>query len=213
MDKAFQTVLDRYNVRLKEERALLAAEPDRLIKNPNKFLLALGEPAARFLHALIVARDAKRILELGTSYGYSTLFFADAARQIGGKVISIDVSAEKQDHARRELTEAGLVDFVEFHTGDALKLLAQFEGPFDFVLLDIWKALYVPCLNLFRPKLAFNAVIAADNMIRPQISRPHAEQYRAAVRAAPELQTVLLPIGQGIELSCVWHPAKARTAP
>lgn len=209
MDQAFQTVLARYNARLSAERELLASEPDRLLRDRDAFLLAIGEDAARFLHALIVARGARNILELGTSYGYSTIFFADAARRTGGKVLSMDRSAEKQEHARRSLIEAGLEDYVEFRTGEALELLKDATGPFDFVLLDIWKGLYIPCFKLFRPKLANNAVVAADNMLRPLVTRPQAEAYRAAVRAAKEFQTVLLPIGQGIELSCVWRPNSA----
>lgn len=205
MDKAFRNVLVRYNHRLLEERKQLAAEPNLLTESPSKFLLAIGEPTARFLHALIVARGAKRILELGTSYGYSTLFFAHAARQIGGKVISIDRRPAKQDYAKEQLHEAGLDDFVEFQTGDALEIVEKLDGPFDFVLLDIWKPYYVPCLNLLRPRLAYNAVLAADNMLKPEISRKQAEEYRAAVRATREFQTILLPIGQGVELSCVWR--------
>lgn len=212
MDDAFQTVLDRYNKRLAEERKLLAGQPELLLQDRDRFLLAIGEAPARFLHALIIAREAKTILELGTSYGYSTLFFADAARRTGGRVISMDRSAAKQDEARRSLTEAGLEQFVEFRTGEALELLRDLPGPLDFVLLDIWKGLYIRCFELFRPKLADNAIVAADNMLRPKVTRPQAEAYRAAVRAAGEFQSVLLPIGQGIELSCVWRSRQRRGA-
>lgn len=107
--------------------------------------------------------------------------------------------------ARRELADAGLDSYVEFQCGDALALLDRTEGPFDFVLLDIWKDLYIPCFERFLPKLADNGIIAADNMIEPASARADAERYRAAVRTHPELQTVLLPIGQGIELSCLWR--------
>jgi predicted O-methyltransferase YrrM len=77
-------------------------------------------------------------------------------------------------------------------------------GPFDFVLLDIWKELYTPCLEAVYPKLADEAIIAADNMISPEIARDDVRVYRAAVRAKPDLQTSLLPIGSGIELSVKW---------
>ena len=210
MDKAFQTVLDRYNVRLKEERALLAAEPDRLIKTPNKFLLALGEPAARFLHALIVARDAKRILELGTSYGYSTLFLADAARECGARVVTVDVDGAKQAYAREQLTKAGLAEHVEFRCGDALEIVAADEGEWGLVLLDIWKNLYVPCFEAVYPKLAEEGVIVSDNMIYPEGARDAVRALRGAIRAKPDLQTVLLPLGSGIELTVKWSEGSGK---
>jgi predicted O-methyltransferase YrrM len=72
------------------------------------------------------------------------------------------------------------------------------------VLVDLWKNLYVPCLELFYGKLAPNAVIVADNMLFPERVRQDAEDYRRAVNAKGNLQSVLLPIGNGIELSCLW---------
>ena len=66
---------------------------------------------------------------------------------------------------------------------------------------DIWKDLYVPCLDLFYPKLAPGVVIAADNMIEPAAAHAEAADYRRAVRAKPQMQSMLLPLGQGIELS------------
>lgn len=204
MDEKFDRVLARYTARMQEERRILTEQPHRVGEIRDQLLLAVGEDAARSLHALAVARGAKLILELGTSYGYSTLFFADAARRTGGRVITMDVAADKQAYARRELAEAGLDSYVEFQCGDALDLLDRTQGPFDFVLLDIWKDLYIPCFERFLPKLADRGIIAADNMIEPVSARADAERYRAAVRSHPELQTVLLPIGQGIELSCLW---------
>jgi predicted O-methyltransferase YrrM len=205
MDAAFDRVLSRYSARLEEEMRMMTTESERLALDRDQLLLPVGEEAGRFLHALIVARGATRILELGTSYGYSTLFLADAARQTGGKVVSMDVAADKQEYARRELEEAGLDGFVEFRTGDAIQLLNEAEGPFEFVLLDIWKNLYIPCFEAFRPNLADNAIVAADNMIMPPTAKAAAEAYRQVVREADEFQTILLPIGSGIELSCVWR--------
>jgi predicted O-methyltransferase YrrM len=203
MDDRFNRVLSRYSARMADEKALLDRSPEAFDRD--KFLLPVGEHVARLLQALIVGRNAKLILELGTSYGYSTLFLADAARQTGGKVVSMDLSPEKQEHARRELADAGLDAFVDLRSGDAVALLDQSQERFDLVLLDIWKDLYVACFEAFRNKLTPNAIIVADNMIYPAGARPDAERYRAAVRGAPEFQTVLLPIGNGIELSCLWR--------
>jgi predicted O-methyltransferase YrrM len=78
------------------------------------------------------------------------------------------------------------------------------DGPFDLVLLDIWKEVYLPCFEAFYPKLSEEGIIAADNMIDPASARPSVRAYRAAVLAKPDLQTALLPIGQGVELTVKW---------
>jgi predicted O-methyltransferase YrrM len=204
MDQAFDRVLARYSERMEQEARMMAEEPHRLMEMRDQLLISVGLEVGHFLHALVIARGAKTLLELGTSYGYSTLFLADAARATGGKVISMDVAADKQAYAKRELADAGLDTFVDFQTGDALELLEAADEPFDFVLLDIWKDVYIPSFEIFRHKLSENAVIAADNMLEPKMARPDAAAYRAHVRTCPEFQTMLLPIGQGIELSCLW---------
>lgn len=205
MNHAFETVLARYNERAaREEELQRNGDPRTALAVRDSYLLHVGEDAARLLHALIVGRKAQTIVELGTSYGYSTLFLADAARITGGKVFTLELSADKQAYARAQLEEAGLADRVEWLQGDALELLAGLEGPFDFVLLDIWKELYIPCLDLFAPKMAVGGIVAADNMLLPEIVRPEAMAYQVAVRAKPGFESALLQVGQGIELSTFW---------
>lgn len=205
MDTKFEELLARYDERIAAEDRLMKSDPESFFRRRDEFLLAVGPEVGRLLHALIVGRRAKRILELGTSYGYSTAFLADAARQTGGRVYTMDLAANKQHYARTELAQAGLLPQVEWMLGDATQMLETLDGPFDFVLVDLWKDLYVPCLNLFYGKLAQNAVIVADNMLFPERARVDAEAYRAAVKAKGNLQSVLLPIGNGIELSCLWN--------
>lgn len=176
----------------------------------DEFLLPVGPEVGAFLHALILARRPRRILELGTSYGYSTLFLADAARAVGAQVVTMELADYKQAHAREQLDEAGLADVVDFRLGDAVAMLAADPEPFDFALLDIWKELYLPCFEALYPKLAEEGVICADNMVEPAIARPEVRQYREAVRAKADLQTALLPIGQGVELTVRWSAGNAK---
>ena len=201
-DAAVAEVFARYEQRRADEQPRWAS-PGRGARL-DEFLLSVGPEAAWFLHSLIVARRPARILELGTSYGYSTLFLADAARQVGGRLITMEVADYKQDEARAKIEAPGLAECVEFRLGDAVAMIAADPGPFDFVLLDIWKDLYVPCLEAIRPKLSEEGVIAADNMINPAEARADARRYRAAVAALPDMQTALLPVGSGIELSVRW---------
>ena len=173
----------------------------------DEFLLPVGPEVGAVLHALILARKPKRILELGTSYGYSTLFMADAAQTVGATLITMELADWKQAYARDQIARAGLSDVVDFRLGDAVAMINADPGPFDFILLDIWKELYLPCFEAFCPKLADEAIIAADNMIYPPQAREDVRKYRAALRAAGDLHTTLLPIGSGIELSVKWAAA------
>ena len=204
MDSKFQALLSRYHERIEQENRLMKSDPAGFSRRRDEFLLAVGPEVGWLMHALIIGRGAKRILELGTSYGYSTAFLADAARQTGGRVYTMDVAADKQQYARVQLDQVGLLPQVEWMLGDATQMLKTLDGPFDFVLVDLWKDLYVPCLELFYGKLAPNAVIVADNMLFPERVRADADAYRRAVKAKQNLQSVLLPIGNGIELSCLW---------
>lgn len=203
MDQAFERVLGIYRKRLDDEAAEAAAlSRDEFARRRNDFLLAVGEPAARFLHSLAIGLGAKRIVELGTSYGFSTLFLADAARATGGKLYTYDSIPGKQAYARERIAEAGLSGFVEWRIGDALELLREQPGPVDFVLIDIWKELYVPSFELVYPLLADGGIVVADNMIRPESARPATSAYAAAVRAKPDVEAVLLSVGHGLDIAC-----------
>jgi predicted O-methyltransferase YrrM len=206
-----ETAFARYEARLAQDlQRMQALGPTEGYKVRDSFLLPVGPEAGRLLHALVLAQRPKRILELGTSYGYSTLFLADAAKAVGAQVVTMELAADKQSHARSELQAAGLADVVDFRLGDAVAMLHADPGPWDFVLLDIWKELYVPCLEALYPKLSAEGIIAADNMIEPEMARPEVRAYRAAVRAKGDLQTTLLPVGSGIELSVRWPAGSAK---
>jgi predicted O-methyltransferase YrrM len=202
MDTAIEQVLAEYHARADKEHALMRSlTPEEMMKRIDEFLISVGPDTARFMNTLIKAAKAKTIVELGASYGYSTIWLAEAARATGGKVLSCDIHAGKQDHARERLKRAGLLDVVEFKLGDARKTLADHPGPFDFVLVDLWKDLYIPCFDIFYPKLADGAYLVADNMLYPEIFLKDARAYRDHVRARKDLETVLMPIGSGIAVT------------
>jgi predicted O-methyltransferase YrrM len=202
MDAAIETVLREYHQRSDAEmKRMRELPPAEALKNIDELLLAVGPATGNLMNILIKESKARTILEIGTSHGYSTVWLAEAARATGGKVITLDVHAGKQEYARKELSKASLVSFVEFKLGDARESIASLKDPIDFVLLDLWKDLYIPCFDLFYPKLNSGAMIVADNMIFPEFSRTEAEAYRKHVRAKPDLQSMLLAVGSGIEVS------------
>lgn len=203
-DPKVQAVFDEYEVRAQSDGQMLADLGPAGFARRDEFLLPVGKEAAAVLHALIVARRPRRILELGTSYGYSTLVLAHAAREVGGQLVTMELADYKQAYALERLTRAGLADHVDLRCGDAVAMIAADPGPFDFVLLDIWKDLYLPCFEAFYPKLSEEGIVAADNMIEPVGARESVRIYRAAVQAKGDMQQVLLPAGQGIELAVKW---------
>ena len=199
MEDAVAAVFALYDQRI-------AAEAE-LWRNPrpgmaiDDFLLAVGPATGALINTLVKGAAARSILEIGTSYGYSTVWLAEAARATGGRVTTLDLAANKQAYARDMLQKAGLADVVDFRTGDARELIPTLADGLDFVLLDCWKDIYVPCLELFHPKLAPGAVVVADNMVFPPNAHAEAITYRRAVRAKADMASVLLSVGSGLELS------------
>jgi len=204
-DPRAQAIFEEYDERHQREQTLMGRTPrEGAGVSRDELLLPVGRHVGDFLRSLAIGHGATTILELGTSYGYSTLFLADAARQARARVVSVDTQKAKQDHAAGMLARAGLAEFVTFRCGDAAEIIAAEEGPFDLVLLDIWKSAYVEAFEKLYPKLAEAGIIVSDNMIHPASAREMVRDYRTAVQAKGDMQSVLLPLGSGIELSIKW---------
>lgn len=203
-DPKVAEVFAEYRARAAADQRLMAELGPAGYARRDEFLLPVGEDVGGLLHALVLAHRPRRILELGTSYGYSTLILADAARAVGAQLVTMELADYKQAYALERLQRAGLADHVDLRCGDAVAMIAADSGPFDFVLLDIWKDLYLPCFEAFYPKLSEEGIVAADNMIEPVGARESVREYRAAVQAKGDMQQVLLPAGQGIELALKW---------
>jgi predicted O-methyltransferase YrrM len=202
IDPAVRAVLEDYEARAQREQQIWSTlPPEEFGRRRDEMLLPVGHAAGVLMNLLIKQSTARRILEIGSSYGYSTTWLAEAARCVGGKVTSLELKAPKTEYAHAQLARAGLDSFVEFRVGDALASLTELPGPFDFVLIDLWKDLYVPVFERLYPKLAQGAIIVADNMLQPESSRPHARAYRERVRAARDMSSVLLEVGNGLEVS------------
>lgn len=118
----------------------------------------------RFLYLVARSIDAKRIVEFGTSFGVSTIYAAAAARDNRGCVVGTELEAGKQRAALDNLGDAGLKEVAEVRLGDARETLRDIPAPIDLVLLDGWKELYLPMLQMLAPKLRPGAVVLADNI-------------------------------------------------
>lgn len=155
----------------------------------------------KFLYLSARQIDAKTIVEFGTSFGISALYLASAARANGGRFIGSEREPNKIAAARANLAEAGLDGVAEVRAGDAMETFADIPAPIDLVLLDGWKDLYLPMLQLLRPKLHKGAAVFADNIFTfPKELAP----YVAFVRdPANGFESTTLPLGHGLEYSVV----------
>jgi predicted O-methyltransferase YrrM len=203
LDPAVVSVLDEYHQRIQVERERMrkASADGTIGEILDELLLPVGPESGQLLHVLATSLKAPRILEIGTSYGYSGIWLGDAARAAGGRLVTLELAAEKSAHAKEMSRKAGLDAYVDFMVGDAVELIAKLPHGIDFVLLDLWKGLYVPCLEAFYPKLNPGAIIVADNMIDPPMEHEAVMRYQKAVRAKPKMASVLVPVGSGLEIS------------
>ena len=202
LDERVAAVLAQMDDRRSREGELARSlSREEFYKRIDEFMLAVGPEAGRFMYLLALAAGARNILELGTSVGYSTLWLAAAASHNGGRVTTLDSSPRKHEQARNYLADAGLDSQVTCITADGQEFLQSTEESFDFVLIDIWKNLYVPCYEALLPHLSPGGIILADNMTFPESAHAEAEAYRKRVRETPGMESVLVPIGNGIEFS------------
>ncbi|MCX5570263.1 O-methyltransferase [Kaistia nematophila] len=200
MDDRISLVLDAYHERMDEERNSPREEaPGGRDGGQDQRMRAVGPNTGRLLNILARSLEAPTILELGTSFGYSGIWLAEAARATGGRLITMELHGYKSAYARDMAEKAGLAGHVDFRVGDAVAMIGDLAGKVDFVLVDLWKDLYLPCLEAFYPKLNPGAIVVADNMIRP--GNEDIRRYGRAVRALPGMTSVLLPVGSGIEVS------------
>ena len=161
-------------------------------------LVALEPDKALFCHQMCRALHARRVVEIGTSYGVSTVYLAAAVRANGGGlVIGTEYEPAKAAAARAHLEDAGLADLVDLRVGDLRETLKTLEGPIDFVLMDIWTEMARPAIELVGPYLRAGAVVLADNV--GQFAEAYAD-YFDYIRTNG-FHTMTLPFEGGLEMS------------
>jgi predicted O-methyltransferase YrrM len=168
--------------------------PNRLERFRN-----LEPETAELLGVLVRASGALRILELGTSNGYSTIWLADAAEATGGRLLSVDVDAERTRLAGENLRSALLDDRVELRTEDAGLTLAQSrDSEWELVFLDAERPAYASYVPELVRTLAHGGLLAVDNVL----SHEHElHEFTALIEAEPTLTQTVVPVGAGLRLA------------
>lgn len=190
MDARLEALLDQLH---EDGVAFDAARADRGQRRRN-----LEPDSAPLLHLLVLATGAKRVLELGTSNGYSTIWLADAAAANEGEVVSVDLDAGRLEEARANVAAAGLEDTVELRLEDAAAALAgSADAAWDLIFLDAERPAYpgywANLVRVLRP----GGLLAVDNVIS------HADEVadlRTLVTADRRVSEALVPTGAGVLL-------------
>jgi len=158
----------------------------------------LEPETARLVAVLIRSGRRTRVLEIGTSNGYSTIWLAWAVREAGGRVTSIERDAGRQAEADENLRRAGLRAVVDLVRGEATEALAGLRGPFDCVFFDADRVSAPAQLELLLPRLTPDVLLLADNAL----SHPdEISGYLAAVEALPGFTRAVIPVGKGLAVA------------
>ena len=170
--------------------------------------MMVGQVEGHFLGELVRLSGARRVLELGTFTGYSSISMA-LALPPDGRIVTCDVNEETTAIARRYAEEAGVIDRIDYRLGPALETLEQLDGPFDLIFIDADKTNYVNYYEATLPLLADDGVIVVDNALsdgdvvdaanaRESVQVIHALNER--VREDPRVENVLLTVRDGMNL-------------
>lgn len=186
-DARVASVLDRMYAESKEQMSLLRERRgtfDRPMtaqeraEAMSEFYIPVTPEAGRLLYSLVRATRPATVVEFGMSFGISAVHLAAAVRDNGtGRVVTTELSETKIAAAKQTFAETGLDDVITILEGDALSTLAEVPGPVDFVLLDGWKDLYLPVLELLEPRLSPGVLVIADNASSADMA-PYLERVR-----------------------------------
>ena len=169
--------------------------------------MMVGRMEGRLLGFLVRLSRARRILELGTFTGYSSICMALELPE-DGHLTTCDVNEETTEIARRYAAEAGVIDRIDFRLGPAAETIAELEGPFDLVFIDAEKDGYVDYYEAALPMLADDGLIIADNVLwSGRVVEPDAndsaraiQRFNEHVRGDDRVESVMLSVRDGMTL-------------
>ena len=169
----------------------------------------IGPAVARLLSLLVQVSGAKRIFEMGSAIGYSTIWLARAAGP-KGKVFYTDADPEKVHRAQMYFRMAGVAKRIEVQIGDALAIVKKTPGTFDVIFIDVDKNQYPAALLAARLKLRRGGLLITDNTIwSGKAARPApkedkdtkgVQEFNRMVYASKELYPVLIPLRDGLTI-------------
>lgn len=169
----------------------------------------IGPAVARVLYQLAIISGARKVFEMGSAIGYSTIWLARAVGD-GGRVIYTDGDPKKADKARRYFERAGVSDRITVRTGDALELLSEEKEPYDIIFNDVDKTDYPRAFRMALPHLRSGGLFITDNVLwSGRVAQPNPDADTKAILElnrlmyeSREVFTTILPIRDGVSV-CV----------
>ena len=169
----------------------------------------IGPWVAQLVDVLIFALRPTRVLEIGTSTGYSAMAMGRVLEQVGGKLTTIEINPDLAKIARRNIADAGLDDVIEVLVDDANEVIVHLHDKFGLILQDGNKDDYLRMLSRLIELLEPHGMLVTDDVLFPVMEIPKEVKrwqyalslYNQALQNQPELQTVWLPIGDGVAMS------------
>jgi predicted O-methyltransferase YrrM len=187
------------------ERRSRLEKSHRVRVEADQRMLAITKETGEFFHTLLLGIKAKRVLELGTSVGYSTLWLADAVatHHKNPRIVTLEKNPAKIARASRNFERAGVSGIIQIRQGQILEILKRMpkRPVFDFVLVDADKENAKKYFDLVLPMTKIGGIIATDNAIYPQKYRKIMRSYSKYIAKKPNVLTATLPLGNGEEIS------------
>jgi len=173
-----------------------------------KSIPIVGPAVARVLQQLALMIKARKIFELGSAIGYSTIWWAQAVGE-GGTVVYTDGDAQNAERARGYFTRAGVSKQIVLRTGDALEILSEEKQEFDIIFNDVDKEDYPRVLRLIAPRLRKGGLFITDNVLwsgRVAEKNPDARtkailEFNRKLYDSEDFYTTLLPIRDGLAVA------------
>ncbi len=153
------------------------------VRRSGRTYRSVSEDMGRMLRLLTEAVDARIVVEIGTSTGYSGLWFCVALQRTGGRLLTFEIDAERAAMAREHFSQAGVDGLVTVIEGDAHAKVTQLKEPIDVLFLDADKSGYTGYLQKLLPLVRPGGLILADNVSM-------APDYMRSVESNPALETV-----------------------
>ena len=166
---------------------------------PNNAEMMIGPLVGTFLAFVVRMKRPRRVLEIGTFTGWSSIAMAQALPP-GATLVSLDVNEETTAIARRYAGEAGVADRVDYRVGSALELLSEIDGPLDLVFVDAWKSEYLAYVEAVLPLFAEDGMILCDNTLSGMRDDHPLAEFNRRIRDDPRLETLLLPVRDGVTM-------------
>jgi predicted O-methyltransferase YrrM len=148
------------------------------------------------LHHIALSTNAKTIIEIGTSYGFSGLFWSMALKQTGGRLHTIDKDPKKFESSKQTFARAGVSEIVTNYLGDAHEIVRTVPGSVDLSFIDADKPSTQEYFDLLWPKMRVGGSVIIDNALT---HKQELSDFVRGVRAMPEARSVEVAVGNGIE--------------